>query len=67
MAPFGSLKGADWWLEVSDLEGDVIQLKRRLKKLESGEWDIKREITLTKARLKDAERALKEVKANYYE
>ena len=66
MALFGSHEGADWWIEVSDLEGKVAQLERRLKTLESGKWDIDKEIQLTKTRLKDAKRALKEVKSNYY-
>ena len=67
MALFGSHKGNEWWMEVSNLEGEVIQLERRLKDLESGKWDIDREITLTKTRLKDAKRALKEVRNNYYD
>jgi len=67
MALFGSTKGADWWFEVEELEGKVIRLENRIKTLESGKWDIDKEIKLTKDRLKDAKRALKEVKDNYYE
>jgi hypothetical protein len=67
MALFGSTKGGEWWLEVSELSGEVHALERRLKDLESGKWDINKEIKLVKAHLKDAKRALKEVKNNYYE
>jgi predicted nucleic acid-binding Zn-ribbon protein len=67
MALFGSTKGGDWWLECNELGNEVHALERRLRDLESGKWDIDKEIKLVKAQLKDAKRALKEVENNYYE
>lgn len=67
MALFGSRKGLEWWGEVDRAEGRVIKLERRLELLQSGKWDIDKEIQLTKKRLDDAKRALTEIKNNYYE